>query len=390
MIDTIKTVCAYASASIHKTTCDITIDHEQKFFTISKENGLIPMVYESIDHQKISDAFLKHLKKHFFAFVAHDTNALNYINKVDDILNQHHIKHIFLKGSILKPLYPQTYYRGMGDIDILIEAEDLDKVHEVFKQNGIVLKHKSEQHDSFEIDGQMTIEIHPKLYKEFNKKYEVLFSNPWEYVIHIKDDRYQFNPAYEIVYLLYHLAKHLDTSGIGLRSMLDIGIYLNALQDKINKEQLLTFLKTADMVTFFTQIVYLNIKYFQFENLDSFLFDTLLDDQIYEDIMVFFATSGIHGTGSSHNPFATRVAANELKHKSKVSLFLSILFPNYKSMTGMYPSLRKIPIALPFYWMLRWMKLIVFKTRNTMKKLFQFKSTKNVDQLKDIYKHLGL
>ena len=71
------------------------------------------------------------------------------------------------------------------------------------------------------------------------------FLDPWAQVIHIKEDRYQFNPTYEIVYLLYHLAKHLDTSGIGLRSMLDIGIYLNANKEKINKEELLSYLKSC-------------------------------------------------------------------------------------------------------------------------------------------------
>jgi hypothetical protein len=390
MIDTIKTLCSYTACAIHQKDCKLKIESEQTFFTIAKENGLIPMIYETIDHESISDGFKKHLKKHFYAFVAHDTQSLAYIAQVDDILNKHEIKHIFLKGSILKNLYPKTYYRGMGDIDILIEDQDLQKVHEIFKKHNIILKHASEQHDSFLINHQMPIEIHPKLYKDFNKKYEALFTDPWIYANKLKDYRYQFDPSFEIVYLLYHLAKHLDSSGIGLRSLLDIGIYLNAHQDNIHKEKLLSYLKTADMVKFFTQMVYLNIKYFDFKNLDEFLFDDLLSDQGYDRIIEFFSTSGIHGRGSSHNPFSTRVASNQMKNRSKSRVFISILFPNFKSMAGMFPVIKKIPILLPFLWVFRWLKLILFKTNSTIKKMFQFKAAKPNDQIKDIYRDLGM
>ncbi len=390
MIDIIKTLCSYTACAIHQKDCQLTIESEQDFFTFAKENGLIPMVYETIDHQSISDGFKKHLKKHFYAFVAHDTQSLAYINQVDEILNKNEIKHIFLKGSILKHLYPKTYYRGMGDIDILIEDQDLKKVHEIFKQNNIILKHASDQHDSFLINEQMPIEIHPKLYKDFNKKYASLFTNPWLYAKKIDQYHYRFDSSFEIVYLLYHLAKHLDTSGIGLRSLLDIGIYLNAHQNDIQKEKLLSYLKTADMMKFFTQMVYLNIKYFDFKNLDEFLFDDLLTDQAYDRIIELFATSGIHGTGSSHNPFSTRIAASQMKNKSKFIVFISILFPNFKSMVGMYPFLRKTPFLLPFLWVFRWLKLLLIRTKSTIKKLFQFKAAKSNDQIKDIYNDLGL
>jgi len=390
MIDTIKTLCSYTACSIHQKECKLKIESEQTFFTIAKENGLIPIIYETIDHEVISMSLNKHLKKHFYAFIAHDIQSLAYMSEIDDILNKHEIKHIFLKGSILKELYPKTYYRGMGDIDILIESHDIKKVQKIFKNHNIILESSSEVHDRYLINNQMPIEIHPKLYKDFNKKYESLFSNPWIHARKINAFRYQLDASYEIVYLLYHLAKHLDSSGVGLRSILDLGIYLNSHQDDINKVQLLNYLKKASMETFFTQMVYLNIRYFDFKNLEAFLYTDLLNDQAYDNIIEFFSKSGIHGKGTSYNHYSMRLTIRDKNNISKLRLFISILFPTYKSMASIFPVLRKIPLLLPFLWIYRLLNLLFTKTKHTFKYLTKFTSAKPNDQIKNIYNDLGL
>jgi hypothetical protein len=296
-----------------------------------------------------------------------------------------------MKGSILKQLYPKTYFRGMGDIDILIKSDNLKKVHQIFKQHDIMLKQASEQHDSFVIGKELTIEIHPKLYKDFNSKYEPLFSNPWIYAYKKEIYEYRFEPAFEIIYLLYHLAKHLDSGGIGLRSILDIGVYLNHYKNTINQEKLIFLLDQTQMTKYFTQIVYLNIKYYHFTDLDKFLYDPLLTDDAYDQIISFIARSGLHGKGHNYSPFEARVASNDLKERSRFHLFITLAFPSYKTMKGQYKILKKLPILLPFFWIFRLIKLILLRTKDTFKRLFQLnKATKDIDEIKDIYTNLGL
>jgi Uncharacterised nucleotidyltransferase len=387
----IKVLCDITSSVIKQKPTHMPIDDEQTFFTLSKENGLIPFVFESVDKDLISLDLYNHLKKHYYAFVAHDTKALLYIDRVNQILNEHKIKHIFMKGSILKSIYPKTYFRGMGDIDILIESKDLKKVHQIFKAQNIILKHASEQHDSFLIGQEMTIEIHPKLYKDFNAKYEALFSNPWKYAYQKNAYEYRFEPTFEIIYLLYHLAKHLDSGGIGLRSVLDIGVYLDHYKHTINQEELIFLLNETQMVKYFTQIIYLNIKYYHFNDLDKFLFDPLLTDDTYDQIIRFIARSGLHGKGHSYNPFEARIASNDLKNKSRFNLFITLVVPSYKTMCGQYRILKKVAILLPFFWVFRAIKLLLFKTKNTLKRIFQFNvASKDIEEIKNIHKYLGL
>lgn len=387
----IKTICELTASALNQNSYKATIDDPQRFFTLAKENGLIPFVFASIEKETTPEELYSRLKKHNYAFVAHDTKALIYIDQINELLNSNKIKHIFMKGSILKQLYPKTYYRGMGDIDILIPSDDLEKVHQLFKSNNIFLKQASEQHDSFIIGNEMVIEIHPKLYKDFNPKYEMLFSKPWDYT-YLKDAfEYRFEPTYEIIYLLYHLAKHLDAGGIGLRSILDIGVYLNHHKDEINKEKLINYLHLTDMTKYFTQIIYLNIKYFHFKALDDFLFDPLLTDDAYDQIISFIARSGLHGKGHDYNPFEARIASNDLKNRSRFHLLITLAFPSYKTMAGNYRSLKKAPLLLPFYWVIRIFKLIFFKTKNTFKRVFQLNvDAKDLEEIKQVHKNLGL
>jgi hypothetical protein len=60
-------------------------------------------------------------------------------------------------------------------------------------------------------------------------------------------------------------------------------------------------------------------------------------------------------------------------------------------MKGQYKILKKLPILLPFFWIFRLIKLILLRTKDTFRRLFQLnKATKDIEEIKDIYKNLGL
>ena len=119
MIDIINQVTSVAASTLKNRIYNDNIIDERSFYTITKENGLIPLVYEGLDLSKVSITLKNKLSKHYFNFIAHDLQMLEAIKRIKELLNKNKIKHIFLKGSLLKFIYPKSYYRGMGDIDIL-------------------------------------------------------------------------------------------------------------------------------------------------------------------------------------------------------------------------------------------------------------------------------
>ena len=42
---------------------------------------------------------------------------------MNDSFNQNKFAHIFLKGTHLKEVYQESYFRPMGDIDVLIKKK---------------------------------------------------------------------------------------------------------------------------------------------------------------------------------------------------------------------------------------------------------------------------
>ena len=362
------------------------LDDEKSIFIALKENGLFGLVGPYLDEAYCSNRFYSLTKSVLFDYISRDIKQQALIESVQKLFNDHQIKHIFLKGSRLKPLYKETYMRGMGDIDILIEAHNLEVVKVLFEQASYTLESRSQAHDFYRISDDLIIEIHPRLYNDFNPKYKPLFDRLWTDSTRLDGYRYQLEPSFEVLYLMNHLAKHLESSGIGLRSILDIGIFLKHYDDKIDLKLLNHYLSITNMRKYFNSILYLNKVYF---GLDSIHLDKnyVLSNDALEHITKYIMTSGIHGKGTSFNPMAPRLA----KSNSRFKVLLNTLFLPYKHLKVIYPRLEKYPVLYPFYIIIRLFDLMFNKKKHSLKKIKQLnEGKKNTKDIKQIFNDLGL
>jgi hypothetical protein len=272
-----------------------------------------------------------------------------------------------------------------------VHDKDIKRVHQVFKDNDILLSQKSDAHDLFIMHQEITVEIHPKIYKDFNPRYESLLTKPWENASQKALFEFKLNPEFEIIYLLYHLAKHLDSSGIGLRSILDLSIYVKTYEKDINIDVLKEMLEQTKLHELHTHILKVNELFFGIKLDKKFYTSKLLSDERYQDIIDYIARSGIHGKGKDFNPFEARISSNQMKHKSFFVFLVLLAFPRYKDMKGMYPVLEKWWVLLPFAWIYRWFNLLIRKGRSTFKKIAKLNVKKeNIEKTKGIFKDLGL
>jgi hypothetical protein len=377
--------------ALSTTTYSKTIEDDKLFYKTVIENGLSGLVYSVIDQTMISKELFSRIEKSFYEYVSRDIKQLEAKAKLQDIFENHQIDFMFLKGIRLKSLYPETYMRAMGDIDILIREHDLEKVHVIFEQHQIHCTARSRQHDMFEMPNGLIIEIHPRLYKEFNPKYEPLFHDAWAYAHAITNHEYEFSPEYEILYLLYHLAKHMDTSGIGLRSALDIGIFLSRKEDQMNESLLLEYLKLSDMKTFYLSMIEINRKCFGFQfHLALNQEDHLKPDEV-QMITDYLMISGIHGLGNDYNPFVSRIASYQMKKRSKFRLLMDMIFPDYESVKGMYPFVSKWKPLIVIGWFRRWMRLLFTNRKSSIRKLKQMQANpEDIEKQKKLFEKIGL
>lgn len=110
---------------------------------MAKENGLSGIIFSCLDKKFIDKDTYMLFQKDFYEYQQKDVFQLKAIEEVSQIFSVNSIEHIFLKGSVLKQIYPQTYMQCMGDIDILVKKDSMAKFHEVlYKITSVTFKSK--------------------------------------------------------------------------------------------------------------------------------------------------------------------------------------------------------------------------------------------------------
>ncbi|PKK93148.1 MAG: hypothetical protein CVV61_06125 [Tenericutes bacterium HGW-Tenericutes-6] len=366
-----------------------------EMFKLMRENGLAGTVFKALDKETTDESTYRLFKEEYYMYIKKDQRQLQVIEELRGIFNDNGIDFIFLKGSYLKSIYPESYMRSMGDIDCLIKPDKMKLVHEILKDNGYKNWVVSNNHDCFMKYKDINVEIHPKLDSEFTSGYELLFENPWDNAYKVDGNEYVFNIEFNLLYQIYHMIKHIYSSGVGYRTIVDIYIMLRFHRKTFKNEQfegLLVNFKHKDFLYFI--LGYINVKIM--DNLLSIKYDyDKINDKYFDNFTDFVMVSGIHGIGEDYNLFTGGIA-NQSKESSnvffgKIKFLFSRVFLPKKQMEVMYPFIRKCGLLLPLGWMLRIFRLVFRKRKSTVRKMKRFSISKEeVKRVESLFNNIGL
>lgn len=383
MEQSVQELCWLLQEVLFEKMHDFKITDSERLYHIAKENGLSGTVFEVLQNHRITEDAYNSFRRDFYKYVAQDEEQLRTIELIKGLLNANNIKHVFLKGSMLKQLYPKSYMRAMGDIDFLVKQKDKSTIQELFERLDIRLKSKNFVHDVYETSSKMDVEVHSRLTRTENE-YPVL------------DDigdivkRNVFEPALEIVYLLYHLKKHLITGGIGLRSVIDIGVYVYHVEDQVDFTRLEQLLKQSNLLVLYENVMSFNSIYLDvsFGHVGA---KKERDEDLFTAFTQYIVASGIHGLGISFNRFSGIVASNHKKSFTRLSSLLKLVFVPYKSIKYIYPRLLKYRIFLPIAWLLRIFDLLFLHRKRRVYRLKELYNSKElIASTNNMFKKLGL
>ncbi len=339
------------------------------------ENGLVGITYPMMSEKNFKDSkWYLVLKKAFGAYIYKDLQQDGHIKGIKSAFNQHGIDHIFLKGSRLKHLYPSTYMRAMGDIDIIVRKNDFEKaIHELsaldYKQVGAITHH----HSFLGVDDS-EIELHQSLVSDFDWTQGILLNRVWDVSKSIHQHQFQMEPEFEYTYLLLHLYRHLKQTGIGLRSLLDLYIFKqnNTFDDK----KLNDYLVETNMLKFDRNVTHMN----------QIIVNQKPMNKTEQKMIEYIIKSGIHGKGSDYDYFLPRrVSAQEDKGVSKVRYFFGQLFPSRKHLQETYPYLKKHGYLLPWAWFVRVLKLLFRNPKSIKARVHAIKDDQMVDETIEVF-----
>lgn len=318
-------------------------------YEFAKAHQIVPIVYYGgahIEELANSNEGMKMLMT-TMSFATLSANQLIEIDRVCSAFEENKIEYLKLKGTILKPLYPNPEMRMMSDSDILIRQEQMDKIEPIMKALGYKNVNNSD-HEWIWQNDTITIELHKRLIATYQKDFYEFFGDGWNLARPQENkSEYKMSSEDEFIYLFTHLSKHYRDSGIGIKHFTDIYVFLNA-HSELDMGYIRESLKKLGLLGFFDNVIAMLGVWFDGKECDE---------------ISAFITGKVFGSGV-YGSRLTELKSQALKRKKSgkkqthIVRFFSHVFPPYKTMCNMFPVLSKVAILLPFMWIWRILKLI--------------------------------
>lgn len=274
------------------------------------------------------------LMSHRFAEFERVTN--NIVNKG--------IKLIALKGSVMKDYYPEPYLRTMGDFDIYIQERDADLVISSLDSLGYEIKKEDIGYSA--IKNGVIWEIFDTLKEEFQINTVAYDKKLYDNAIIWKNGIYRLNTNDMLVHLIVHFAKHLVYQGIGIRSILDIALYIRKHKTEID----FNYIKECCV-----EQGYRNIYYYVLAAINMY-FNLKINNEKNVDVDAFMGILIDKGVFGAHSDNIMMYQTSKLEG----SIFRRLFFPKLSMMRERYTYLNKYPFLLPCAWIHR---IICAKTK---------------------------
>jgi len=256
------------------------------------------------------------------------------------------IKHMLLKGSVMKYLYPSPDLRSMCDVDILYDTAYRNELEEIMTERGYTLADASgtdKVNLSYIKKPFMNIEFHGVLMDKDIPLYNSYFGNNFEHTVADGDFKAKYSDEDFFVFMAAHLAKHYFNGGTGIRSLADIWLYL-CKKPELDTDAVRAKLKEIELDEFIDIIIGVN----------GVLFEGKEPTDLQSEVIDYIFHSGTYGT-QAHK------TVENMDDSGKVEFLVRRLFPNKEFMAINYPLVGKCVLLLPFFWIIRLFRVLLKK-----------------------------
>lgn len=339
------------------------------FYNIAKNHNLIGIAHCVFNKNKkspIPDGARRIFEDRFFDLVYIYEMQKNALNELSEIFEENEIRFALFKGAVIRNMYSVAEARSMGDIDLLIDSKDVERVKDVLGANGFVLASFNSSVYTFEKNG-VEFEVHTRLIDELG---EDIYKNALDSA---KFDgcRGVLEDNLHLAYLVHHTANHLKTTGAGARFVLDIAYMLKCAQIDLNK--VFELLEVSHLTNFGKILFTVCNEWFGYGQ--KYVQST---DKVQE----YLLKDGVFGSrkNSTDKTVARLIQLGAVDNKdedspSALKLKLQLAFPSYSSLrrAEYITFLDGKPYLLPAAWMYR----LGYNLKHSRKKMIN--NIKNID-----------
>lgn len=297
------------------------------------------------------------------------------------------IKYLPLKGIILKDLYPAVGLRQMADNDILFDSSFRKEVREIMVDDGYEISSFGlGHHDIYLKKPTYNFELHVSLFSRSGKKvFYDYYSDVFERARSDGKSKFGYLLSDEdfYVYLKAHEYKHYTDSGTGLRSLVDVFVYLSKKEN------------TLDMNYISSECEALGISRYEEKTrlLAKKIFDPDIAIKLVEgdrgaclspleadesDFLYSFVDSATYGTNEKmvENIVNKQNKGKNQTTSAKLRYILGLVFPPLEFYEDVYPGAMKKKYLIPFLWIRRCFAIIFKRPKKAFSKVSRVIKTK--------------
>lgn len=337
------------------------------------------------------------------------------LSEVMHALEAYGIRHMPLKGSILKDWYPMPGMREMADCDIFIDAARRDDVRYIFAERGYEVKsYNKGNHDIYEKAPVYNFEMHVRLFSDglFDVPAGTWADGLWDRLLPVEGTKYQYCFTREDFYVvvLAHAYKHFIHSGTGIRTLADIFFmnrYLGSSADRSGIEKKLRALGIAEYEQnsrlLAEKIFGCGFEQGEADNIDKMSSGNDAATAVYSPVKLnvtacktsdsislsteemkllnYYLNAGTYG--NLDNRVANKLHeiqndSSDITKLTRIRYCMQRLFPGREFCIDAYPFVYKHPCTLPVFWIWRIVHNFSLRGKSIMQEFAAVRSGKTI------------
>lgn len=342
-----------------------------RIYYIAKKHNLVSIMaqaMEKLGFESDSDiwkCWLKEKNQLIYKSVLMDVER----EAIQDFFEKNNIWYMLLKGMVIRKYYPAPELREMADNDILFDNKYSKEVYEFMTARGYKSDDYNKGYDdeylkppayNFEMHRQLvSSKERPKWYEYYKDVKSILIKDTNENretaannESNNTSNQFYFSDNDFYVYFIVHTYKHFLNSGMGLRTVLDVYLYVSNLQEKLDFDYIEEQLKKLDAYDFEQTFRSIAFKMFD-ENLEDRKWWDLFDVK-EQEMLSYVLDAGTYGNLENSVAHKMGYTKGEKKKASdKVKYIFRRLFPSMDTIEEFFPFFYKHKWAIPFLYIYR-------------------------------------
>ena len=313
----------------------------ESVYRLSRRHGISALAYHIIKNSGTNlDTEIQHKwAEDYSKIMVQSSNQQYELGKLVQVLSDHGIPHMILKGSLIRDLYPLPELREMSDLDFFISREYHAAVSELLTGQGYQFVSDDGAHMTFKKKPHVCVEIHAELMESIYRYLDAV-KKPWKKAVQIKAPCcYRMSSEDFYAFQITHAAKHYYHGGTGIRSVLDIYLYLKNCRAQLDWKYINKIVSGKELSNFRRHT----------KALSEYWFGDGTASCDVSEMECYILRSTTYGKAELQRESTVQryIDKGMSPARARAAYFFHMVFLPVGEMADMYPFLKKAPILLP-------------------------------------------